>query len=144
MITSALENLFQRYLTAFKCYDLSTLTQCYQLPCTLHTPDKVAYLASESDFEQEILQIFAVLQQAKISDINITKATYSESVNGAVDVCIDWLFYDEHGEVFADFCAFYHITNIEQEFKIMSVVSHELTNSVELAENISARLSTLK
>jgi hypothetical protein len=144
MIESALENLFQQYLTAFKRYDLTTLKQCYQLPCVLHTPDKVAYLGNEELFEQEFLAIFAMLQQAKISDIQMTKATYSKSVHGAVDVCVDWLFYDEQGEVFADFCAFYHITNIAQELKIISVVSHELTNSVELAENISAQLSTLK
>lgn len=144
MTKSALVNLFQRYLKAFKCYDLSTIKQCYHLPCTLHTPDKVAYLANESDFEQEILQIFTVLQQAKVSEIKITKATYSESLNDAVDVCIDWVFIDENGEVFADFCAFYHLTKVIQKFKITSVVSHELTNSVELAENISVQLSNVK
>ncbi|GAA6204477.1 hypothetical protein [Thalassotalea sp. SU-HH00458] len=144
MIESALENLFQQYLTAFKYYDLTKLKQCYQLPCVLHTPDKVAYLADDRAFEQEFLAIFTMLQQAKVSDINMTKATYSKSVNNAVDVCISWVFIDENGEVFADFCAFYHITKIVEEFKIMSVVSHELSNSIALAENITAQLSKLK
>ncbi|MDG1752839.1 MAG: hypothetical protein P8I03_14460 [Thalassotalea sp.] len=141
---TALVNLFLRYTAAFKCYDLSTVKQCYQLPCTLHTPDKVVYLASEIDLEKEFIQIFTVLQNAKISDIKITKATFNVSVNGAIDMCIDWAFIDENNKVFTDFCAFYHLVEIEEQFKIISVVSHELSNSVELPFNVSSKLLRMK
>jgi hypothetical protein len=73
------------------------------------------------------------LKQGNTKDIRVTKATFSEYIDGSVDVCIDWQFVDEKGEVFADFCAFYHVVNLEKNYKIISVVSHELSNSVELS-----------
>jgi hypothetical protein len=142
MNESALVNLLQRYIKAFKCYDLLTLIDCYHLPCTLHTPDKIVYLLNEADLKQEFIEIFSVLQNAKISEIKITKASFHESLNGALDLCVDWAFIDDKGDVFADFCAFYHLIKIEQKFKIISVVSHELSNSVELSTKLLLNLLT--
>jgi hypothetical protein len=135
MKNQQLVNLFQEYILAFKQYDLVAMLQCYQLPCTLHTPDKIAYLASNESFEQEFKDIFTVLQHANTQKILATKASYSLSVNNAIDVCIDWAFVDDEGEVFADFCAFYHLIEIARQYKIVSVVSHELSNSVALSHD---------
>jgi len=137
MNNQALVNLFENYIAAFQQYDMQAVKDCYQLPCTLHTPDKIAYLANESCFEKEFLDIFTVLQHAKTQYIRVTKATCSASLNNTVDVCIDWAFIDDKAEVFADFCAFYHLVQIEQQFKIVSVVSHDLSNSVELSSPLA-------
>jgi len=137
MMNQQLVSLFQEYLSAFKEYDLAALKQCYSLPCSLHTPDKIAYLVNEFDFEQEFIDIFTVLQHAKTQNIIITKASYNESINGSVDVCIDWAFSNDEDEIFADFCAFYHVIIFENKLKIMNVVSHDLSNSVELPSNLS-------
>ena len=137
MNNQALINLFENYIAAFQQYNLDAVKDCYQLPCTLHTPDKIAYLSNELRFKEEFLDIFTILQHANTQKILITKATYSESINGAVDVCIDWAFIDDKGEIFADFCAFYHLVAIGPLFKITSVVSHELSNSVELSFDLS-------
>ncbi len=133
MKASGLINLFQDYIAGFKSYNLNVIKNCYHLPCSLHTPDKIAYLVEDKDFEEEFLNIFLVLKQGNTKDIRVTKATFSEYIDGSVDVCIDWQFVDEKGEVFADFCAFYHVVNLEKNYKIISVVSHELSNSVELS-----------
>lgn len=155
MIEPKLVELLNQYIKAFKSYDLSSVRQCYHLPCALHTPDKIVYLVNEEEFDQEFIQIFTVLQQANISDIKILKATFNEFEDSAVDMCIDWVFIDENGDVFTDFCAFYHLVldkkqkaekqniaqpKVEQQYKIMSVVSHELSNSVELSFNLSPKL----
>lgn len=137
MKNQQLVNLFQDYISAFKQYDLAALKQCYQLPCTLHTPDKIAYLADNANFEQEFKNIFIVLQHANIQKIVVTKASYSLSVSHSVDVCIDWAFIDDKDEVFTDFCAFYHLVKIEQDYKIVNVVSHDLSNSVELLHDLA-------
>ena len=137
MKNQQLVNLFQDYISAFQQYDLAAVQQCYQLPCTLHTPDKIAYLANNAHFEQEFIDIFTVLQHAKTKKILVTKASYSLSVDDAIDVCIDWAFVDDENETFADFCAFYHLVKVKQQYKIVSVVSHDLSNSIELLQDLA-------
>jgi len=136
MIEQALIRLFENYISAFKQYDISAVKACYQLPCTLHTPDKIAYLETNKKFELAFSDIFTGLQHAKTQNIVVTKATYNESINGAIDACIDWAFFDDKNEMFADFCAFYHLIKTEQDYKIVSVVSHQLSNSVVLKHNL--------
>ena len=76
MINQQLDNLFQEYIAAFKQYDLSAVQNCYQLPCTLHTPDKIAYLADNTSFKQEFGDIFTVLQHANTENIIATIKRY--------------------------------------------------------------------
>jgi hypothetical protein len=137
MKNKQLGNLFQEYISAFKEYDLSAVQQCYQLPCTLHTPDKIAYLTSDVSFKQEFDDIFTVLRHANTQNIIATKATYSLGLLDTIDVCIDWAFIDDKNEVFADFCAFYHLVKVEEQYKIISVVSHNLSNSVVLTFDLA-------
>jgi len=132
MKNEQLENLFQEYISAFKQYDLSAVQLCYQLPCSLHTPEKIAYLHNSDSFTQEFKDIFTVLQHAKTENIIATQASYNQSVGTSLDVCIDWAFIDSKNEVFADFTAFYHVIKVEQDLKILSVVSHDLSNSIAL------------
>tara|TARA_R110000782_G_scaffold2311_1_gene9017 strand:- start:5 stop:259 length:255 start_codon:yes stop_codon:yes gene_type:complete len=63
----AIEQLFQRYLKAFHQQNMVDIRKCYQLPCTLHTPDQVVLIDNESIFEREFLDIFTVLSHAKIT-----------------------------------------------------------------------------
>jgi hypothetical protein len=132
MKNQQLEKLFQEYISAFKRYNLRAVQACYHLPCTLHTPDKIAYLNNDVSFTEEFKDIFTVLQHANTENIIATQASYSQSIDSSLDVCIDWSFIDDKNEVFADFTAFYHVVMIEQDFKIISVVSHDLSNSIEL------------
>ncbi|MDO7084588.1 hypothetical protein WNY51_02060 [Pseudocolwellia sp. AS88] len=132
-----LNELFTRYVNAFKQYDMAAALSCYHLPCTLHTPEKIAYLENEEKFKQEFIDIFTILKHAKISKIVADKASYQYCQKHSLDVCINWLFYDENDELFTDFSAFYHIANDESSEgigKIISVVSHEIQNSIELAQ----------
>ncbi|NQZ22708.1 MAG: hypothetical protein HRT53_11690 [Colwellia sp.] len=137
MKSKQLDHLFQAYISAFKHYDLSAVQACYQLPCTLHTPDKIAYIANNVSFKQEFDDIFTVLRHANTENIIATKATYSLGIDDTIDVCIDWAFIDKSKEVFADFCAFYHLVKVAEQYKIISVVSHDLSNSVALTFDLA-------
>jgi hypothetical protein len=132
MLEQALIILFKDYISAFEQCNLTAARACYQLPCTLHTPEKIAYLSSVEAFNKEFEEIFTVLQHANTQKIIPTSASYNLSANSSVDVCIDWAFIDDNNEVFADFSAFFHVIKVAEQFKIVSVVSHDLTNSVEL------------
>lgn len=133
--------LFERYVEGFHEYNMQKVLSCYSLPCTLHTPDKIAYIDDESAFEQEFIDIFTVLKHASITKIVATKASYQQRHNNSVDVCIDWLFYNDNNEVFTDFTAYYHIEHENNDNgnlgRIVSVVSHELQNSITLKNEIS-------
>lgn len=130
-------SFFTNYATAFKSYDLSKVVACYHLPCTLNTPDKVVLLTATKQCEQAFSDIFAQLQQANTSDIIAKKASYSMITKALMLVCIDWDFIDDQGVVFADFCAIYHLILIEGELKIINVVSHDLSSTIELAHKFN-------
>jgi len=130
--TKKIVSLFNGYLAAFKHYDLEKVVECYHLPCTLHTPDKVVLLKNDKACEQEFNNIFTQLQQAKTSEIIAKKASYSLVAENLLFASIDWEFLDEQGEIFADFCAIYHLVLINDKLKIINVVSHDLSNSLAL------------
>jgi len=64
-----IEKLFNEYLQAFLCYDLTHVSQCYQIPCTLSTPDKIVVITEPLMFEQEFNAIFEQLQSAKVQTV---------------------------------------------------------------------------
>jgi len=135
-VEQQLVTLFTHYIEGFHSYNMQTVLNCYHLPCTLHTPEKIAYLQNEQAFEQEFIDIFTVLKHANITKIVASKASYNKCHAQTVDVCIDWLFYDNSGELFTDFTAYYHVVlqdeGAREQSKIVSVVSHQIENSVEL------------
>jgi len=138
--TQQIENLFNQYLTAFSAYDLDAVVACYHIPCTLHTPDKIVLVNSIDECRQELNDIFIQLKQANTAKIVARSASYMSINDDLLLACVDWEFIDKQGQVFADFCAYYHIiivNSAKQELAIVNVVSHELVNSLSLANTFS-------
>jgi len=138
--TQQIEAFFDRYLAAFYSYDLDGVVACYHLPCTLHTPDKTVLVNSADDCRQELCDIFTQLKQANTAKIVAQKASYMPINDDLILTCIDWVFIDDQGQVFADFCAYYHLSisnSSKQKLAIVNVVSHELANSLSLAHVFS-------
>ena len=129
-----LKELFKNYQNAFLQCDLDGVSRCYHLPCTLNTPDKIVLLASPSDCQQEFGAIFTQLKEAKASNIIAKQASFQQVSKQLYLVCIDWDFIDGQGQVFADFTAIYHVLDNDGTLKIINVISHELDNSLSLAE----------
>ncbi len=134
MTASKLENLFTQYQKAFLAYDIEAVMDCYHLPCTLNTPDKIVLLANESDCHNEFSEIFAQLKSVATSNVLAKKASYEQISEQLYLVCIDWDFIDGQGDVFADFAAVYHVLDIAGTFKIINVISHALESSLTLAK----------
>lgn len=132
-----LQQLFQQYQQAFMGYDLVEVANCYHLPCTLNTPDKVVLLTTPQECQQEFSEIFAQLQQMETSDIIAKKAVYSKVSEQVYLVCIDWDFIDGQGQVFADFAAIYHVLDTKDSMRIINVISHDLDSSLTLPESLS-------
>ena len=132
MYKLAIEKLFQRYLEAFHQQSMADTRKCYQLPCTLHTPDKVVLIENDKVFEQEFLDIFTVLSHAKITRFVALKASFSVLSENLMLACIDWQFIDSDDTVFTDFSAFYHLALNDGQWQIFNVVSQELSQSIIL------------
>ena len=140
MAAQQLETLFNNYIKAFSSYDLDAVIACHHFPCTLHTPDKIVLINTIDDCKQEFNDIFTQLKQANTTKIIARMASYLPIKDGLLLVCIDWDFIDNQGQVFTDFCAYYHIStlnNDEQKLSIVNVVSHELSNSLSLENALS-------
>ena len=92
-------------------------------------------LTTVEECEHELSRIFTQLKEANTCKVTVRKASYLPVTADLSLVCVDWNFVDTQGEAFADFCAYYHIMGskgTKPEFKIINVVSHELSNSLSL------------
>ncbi|ASP47286.1 hypothetical protein [Cognaticolwellia beringensis] len=132
MYKTVIEQLFQRYIKAFHQKNMADTQTCYQLPCTLHTPDRVVLIESDTVFKREFIDIFTVLSHAEIKRFVALKASFSVLSENLVLACIDWQFIGPKDEVFTDFSAFYHLALSDGQWRIFNVVSQELSQSVAL------------
>ena len=133
MLDKQLQLLFNNYLIGFKTYDIAKVEACYHLPCTLHTPDRVVLLTDKKMLQQEFADIFSQLQQTQTANIIPLNASYSVVNENLFLVCIDWQFMDQQQQIFTEFSAHYYLIKVNDELKIVNVVSHELNNSLNLA-----------
>jgi len=134
-----LTELFEQYIKAFVHNNTSAVSQCYQVPCTLSTPDKMLVIENQSDFEKEFEQIFLQLKQAGMSKVKPLKASCLALTDTLVLACIDWAFIDGSGDVFADFSAFYHLASHQEGYKIISVSSQDLSQSKVFTHKITLK-----
>ncbi len=132
MLTKKLQSLFQQYLQGFRHYDPTPVSACYHLPCTLNTPDQIIVLTKEQELLDKLVEILAQLRQAQVTSIVANNASYTCLTDTMLLVCIDWYLYDENQQIFTDFSAFYYLAIINDELKIVNVMSHELNNSLVL------------
>ena len=143
MTKQDIEQLFTQYINAFQARNIASTKACYQLPCTLHTPDKIVLIENDIDFEREFLDIFTVLNHAEITRFIPLKASFSELNEKIILACVDWQFLDANEQVFTDFTACYHIALSGEDWKIFNVVSQELSQSLLLSTsfNISNKIN---
>lgn len=127
----ALVNFFQQYSHALSHYDIFLMKNCYQLPCSLSTPDKLLLLCDEN-VEQELEQIFSLLKSGKTSAIKASNCSYQEITPSLFLVNIDWQFLTKNNNLFTEFTALYHIAIIGGELKVVSVVSQEMGQGLTL------------
>ncbi|GLX80117.1 hypothetical protein tinsulaeT_34570 [Thalassotalea insulae] len=139
MVTETLENLFNQYQAAFAGYQLSDVADCYHLPCTLSTPDNMVVVLQKQQLDQVLNEIFQQLKQAQTKEIKVLRASYTLVNDEIVLACVDWAFINAEQQIFADFSAFYHLIKEGNSYKIVSVSSQQLSQSVALTNvlNIS-------
>jgi len=128
-----LHTLFKDYFQAFITKNVDKVLDCYQLPCTLATPERLVFLADEKQAQHEFSQIFTWLAQAKVEHIEAGSASYTYLNDSITLVNIYWFFLDQNKHVIADFAALYHVIKTNDQLKIFQVISHEIESSIQLS-----------
>jgi hypothetical protein len=145
LLSQRLENLFVAYQQAFAGFNAKQVRACYQLPCSLTMPDEFIVVNDEAQFKQEFEKIFQQLQQANTKSFSISNASYQTLNKQLILVCINWSFIDDNDLAFAEFSAFYHVTDINNTLQIVHVTSQPSEQSVTLDNPINfAHLQQLK
>jgi hypothetical protein len=136
-ILKQIKNLFISYQQAFKRYDIKAVEACYQIPCTLTTPDDFILVNNKLEFTEQFAKIFRQLQQAETNACIINNASYQLITDHLILVCIDWQFIDIDNKAFTDFSAFYHLIDVNGRLKIAHVTSQPTEQSIALEKSIN-------
>jgi len=137
LISSIITQLYRQYIESFSRLDINAVKQCYVLPCTLSTPDKVVLLDNESTFEQEFSDIFNMLKQENITGFKTSNASFSQINDNLVVVNVDWQFLQQANNLFTEFTAIYHLTKCNDEFKIATVISQDINQAISLEHSLT-------
>ncbi|MGB0937535.1 MAG: hypothetical protein ACPGTQ_08755 [Colwellia sp.] len=138
-----LETFFSNYLNAFKNYDLAAVSNCYAIPCTLNTPEKIVLINNLDSCKKEFDAIFEQLKKERMEEIRVNQSSYMAMSDDLVLTSINWQFVDVDGEVFASFCAVYHISIEKNQntnsCKIINIASHHDENSIKLSSSFTIK-----
>ena len=135
--TRQLKQFYQDYIQAFATASIPAVTKCYQLPCVLSTPDKVILLNNVDAFEQEFSAIFSLLAEHKITAFKASNGSYQEVNDTLTIVKLDWRFYDDANNLFSEFSAIYHLSYVQEVFRIINVISHDSCQIADLTHALS-------
>ena len=134
MIEKQLSLFFNQYLQAFAQLSIPQVRTCYQLPCTLSSPDNVILLADENSFTNEFSNIYTMLKTEHINGFKASNMMFDKINEQTYVVSIDWQFLTETNNLFAEFKAIYHLTFEQQRFKIFNVISQDIGQKISLSQ----------
>jgi len=136
----AITNLFTSYLAAFKRADKAALSNAYFLPCSLSTPTEVKFIRQKVELDEVITEILMQIEQSQTQNIDICSLSYEQLNTNQYIACAHWQFKNHDKQVFADFCAFYHIEIKQDKVAFRHVISHEndqlktFVNTIEITD----------
>jgi len=132
LVAEQLSNLYKNYIQAFSALNMEAVSHCYQLPCILSTPDKVVLLNNHDEFVTEFNNIFELVRSENIVAFKTSNASFDIINEGLLVVAIDWRFFDDANNLFTEFTAIYHLTSIDENYKIVNVISQDVSQSIAL------------
>jgi len=133
MITADITKLFNGFQKGFNYFDLAKVVDCYHLPCTLNTPDKMSLINTKTELEQETNNIFEQLTNECFARFELSNTSFTPLTDDLLLASINWRFIDKANQVFSEFSAFYHLSIKDKKLKIINATSHQISNSKNLS-----------
>lgn len=138
MLAENIQLLFNRFQEGFTHFDLEKVIDCYHLPCTLNTPDKISVINTGAELESEVSGIFTQLTNECFASVKLGNSSFMKLTDDIAYATIDWKFLDNKNQVFSEFSAFYHlIYTKDKKLKIINATSHQINNSQRLEKLFS-------
>jgi hypothetical protein len=132
MLITNVQALFHNFKEGINHLDLAKVVDCYHLPCTLNTPDKMSLVSTKDELEFEVKSIFAQLTHECFFRFELRNTSYMELTDNIIFASIDWRFFDDSHQVFSEFSAFYHLVIKDKKLKIINATSHQINNGQRL------------
>ena len=140
MITSHnLSVFFQHYVSAFTAQHTETLVNCYQIPCTLSSPDNVVLISTEKQLIETLVDANSQINQANIAGVKLLDSSYQSLSDDLFLVNIGWQLLTQDNQVYTEFCAIYYVAVINNKLKIININSQELSQSLNLANTLTLK-----
>lgn len=131
-----LNTLFKQYIHVFFQYDVAAVKTFYQTPCTLSTPDKLVVLTHDN-IDEELITIFEQLTLSKLGAVKALNSSYDVITDNVVVVNIDWQLFTENETLLTEFCAIYHLIDVNGKLKIINISSQEFNQGLCLTHPFS-------
>ena len=132
MLKDSINQLFDLYQAAFEAFDLKGVRKYYELPCQLTTPGRIITLNNDLEFKQEFSRLFDAIRDTSFIRAISDRKTYSQLNQKHLLISMNWSFLDNKENILAKFSALYSLMNINDEWKITSVVSYDFDKLVVL------------
>jgi len=133
MLITNVEALFNNFKEGINHLDLVKVVDCYHLPCTLNTPDKMSLISTKTELETEINSLFTQLTHECFFRFELSNTSYMKLTDELIFASIDWVFFDDNHQIFSEFSAFYHLTIKGKKLKIFNASSHQINNGQKLS-----------
>jgi len=132
MLTTNVQALFHDFQEGINHLDLIKVVDCYHLPCTLNTPDKMSLINTKTELESEVKSLFTQLTDECFAQFELSNTSYMKLTDDVIFASIDWAFIDDNHQVFSEFSAFYHLAIKDKKLKIINATSHQINNGQRL------------
>lgn len=133
MLTADIQQSLNRFQKGFHHFDLAMVVDCYHLPCTLNTPEKMSIINTKAELENEINGIFEQLRHECFARFELSNTSYMQLTEDLSFATINWTFIDKTNQVFSEFSAFYHLSVKDKKLKIINATSHQICNEKNLS-----------
>tara|TARA_B110000114_G_scaffold103755_1_gene109201 strand:+ start:359 stop:793 length:435 start_codon:yes stop_codon:yes gene_type:complete len=132
MLTTNVQALFHNFKEGINHLNLIKVVDCYHLPCTLNTPDKLSLINTKAELESEVKSLFTQLTKECFYRFELSNTSYMKLTDDMIFASIDWTFIDDNHQVFSEFSAFYHLVIKDKKLKIINATSHQINNGQRL------------
>jgi len=106
MLLADIQILFNNFQEGFLQFDLEKVVNCYHLPCTLNTPDKISVISTKEELENEVNGIFTQLSNECFTSVTLSNSSYMQLTEEITLASMDWKFFDKTNQVFLSFQLF--------------------------------------
>ena len=133
MLTETIQKSLNRLQKGFYHFDLVMVMDCYHLPCTLNTPEKISVINTQAELKSEINRIFEQLRHECFARFELNNTSYMQLTENLSFATINWKFFDKSNQIFSEFSAFYHLSVKDKKLKIINATSHQICNEQNLS-----------